>query len=128
LSSLQIISIPGSTSGSGSGGTPTSSGGYVSGMGGGVLSGHGAPKATVGNIYDFWLDLDSYTLFGPKKIQSAWPKTGVSLIGASGAAGSAGPAGTLWFSGDGPPAEDNDYPAGSYYFDRINDVIYPPAI
>ena len=56
-----------------------------------ILSGQGAPAASLGSTGDFYLDLAAYRLYGPKT--SAGWGTGVALTGASGAQGPAGPAG-----------------------------------
>lgn len=66
-----------------------------------ILNGSGAPTSGVGSSGDFYIDTDSYYLYGPKTGDSAnWP-TGYSLQGPSGAPGAteaitgeAGPAGT----------------------------------
>lgn len=56
-----------------------------------VLSGQGAPEASLGSTGDFYIDLASYRLYGPKAT-AGWG-TGVALTGASGAQGPGGPAG-----------------------------------
>lgn len=50
-----------------------------------ILSGNGAP--TGGNDGDFWIDLTTYTLYGPKAA-GTWPSTGVPLQGSGGGGGS----------------------------------------
>lgn len=57
-----------------------------------ILNGSGAPTADLGADGDFYLDTDTYQLYGPKAA-GAWPATGVSLIGPQGPAGPTGPAG-----------------------------------
>ena len=56
-----------------------------------ILSGQGAPASSLGSTGDFYIDLASYRLYGPKT--SAGWGTGVALTGASGAQGPGGPAG-----------------------------------
>lgn len=75
--------------------------------GGVIHSGHGAPTDAVGNVGDFWLDLDTYTLWGPKTAvgsngTSTW--AGVPQTSLIGPRGPQGPAGTPGGTGaQGPP-------------------------
>lgn len=62
-----------------------------------VLNGNGAPLNTLGRDGDFYVDLATTTLFGPK-VANAWPGGGIALIGPAGPAGPAGPGGTALFS------------------------------
>lgn len=48
-----------------------------------ILNGHGAPSGVQGVEGDFYLDLDSYALWGPKT-PSGWPVSGHSLVGPAG--------------------------------------------
>jgi hypothetical protein len=73
---------PGAT---GAAGTPGVSGNTI-------LSGNGTPSITIGNIGDFYLEIDSSELFGPKTA-AGWGSP-ISLVGAPGAAGTTGAAGT----------------------------------
>ena len=57
-----------------------------------VLNGTGAPANTLGFDGDFYVDLATTTLYGPKAA-GAWPLTGVSLVGPTGATGATGAAG-----------------------------------
>ncbi len=57
-----------------------------------VLNGTGAPANTLGFDGDFYVDLGTTTLYGPKAA-GAWPLTGVSLVGPTGATGATGAAG-----------------------------------
>jgi hypothetical protein len=70
--------------------------------GNGVLSGKGIPKADTGKNGDFYIDLDTYKIFGPKNEMDAWGE-GKSLVGPQGPGGSGprGPAGitTLGYYG-----------------------------
>jgi hypothetical protein len=61
-------------------GTPGSNGNTI-------LSGFGAPSNSNGNDGDFYLNLTSEALFGPKQ-SGAWPGSGVSLVGPTGSGGS----------------------------------------
>jgi hypothetical protein len=68
----------------------------------GVLSGKGIPKADTGKNGDFYIDLDTYNIFGPKNEIDIWGE-GKSLVGPQGPGGSGprGPAGitTLGYNG-----------------------------
>ena len=67
-----------------------------------VLNGTGAPANTLGFDGDFYVDLGTTTLYGPKAA-GAWPLTGVSLVGPAGATGATGAAGADGADGrDGP--------------------------
>ena len=57
-----------------------------------VHNGNGAPLVTVGNIGDFYLDVASVTLYGPKTTLG-WPASFVSLVGPQGDPGPQGPQG-----------------------------------
>lgn len=48
-----------------------------------VLSGQGAPSNTLGANDDFYLDLTTYALYGPRT-NGAWPTPPTSLIGPAG--------------------------------------------
>lgn len=216
-----VIYIPGPQGPSGPSGLlgPVGPRGYQGTDGHGIYSGKGPPPNALGGLGDFWLDLTTYEIYGPRVSQTVWPNSGVALkgpmgergdvgatilsgaeppaselgrdgdvyiehggllwgpktqgawpsdpvalagpvgpqgpsgsigevgpagpvgpIGPQGPAGAdstvpgpmgvAGPAGvdgTRWFQGDGPPAQANDYPDGSYYYDRVNAEIFPPA-
>lgn len=73
-----------------------------------ILSGLDSPLAGIGQQGDFYLDLNSYILYGPKTDDEVWPTQGISLVGpagpqglpgikgetgATGATGAQGPAG-----------------------------------
>lgn len=88
-----------------------------------ILHDVGTPPDDEGVDGDYFYSTDTTTFYGPKA-GGVWPTTGVQLTGKDGRDGLDG---TLWFDGDGPPAADNSYPAGSYYYDRVNKQIYPPA-
>lgn len=88
-----------------------------------ILHDVGTPSAEQGQDGDYFYSTDTTTFYGPKA-NGLWPSQGVQMTGKDGRDGADG---TLWFQGDGPPPADNDYPSGSYYFDRTNSQIYPPA-
>lgn len=48
-----------------------------------VLSGHGGPPAVIGNIGEFWIDIDFWNIYGPKTIAGWGAPT--SLVGPPGA-------------------------------------------
>jgi hypothetical protein len=58
-----------------------------------ILSGDGTPSSTLGNNGDYYLELDSSNLYGPKT-SAGWGSP-VSMTGASGAVGTPGAAGTV---------------------------------
>lgn len=66
-----------------------------------ILSGTGAPAATLGKDGDFYIATDTATLYGPKAA-GAWP-AGISLKGAPGDPGEPGPTGSTILSGTGAP-------------------------
>ena len=68
-----------------------------------VLNGTGAPANTLGFDGDFYVDLATTTLYGPKAA-GAWPLTGVSLVGPTGATGATGAAGADGATGATGPA------------------------
>jgi hypothetical protein len=82
-----------------------------------IVNGEGPPRTDYGVEGDFYYATDLTTFYGPKT-GNTWPATGVQMRGQDG---------TRWYQGEGPPAADNDYPDGSYYFDSVNQKIYPPA-
>jgi hypothetical protein len=83
-------------------------------------AGDGEPESDLGDLGDFYLDLSSGDLYGPKDNQG-WG-TPVNL---SGADGQDGKDGSQIHAGDGPPdAELGD--EGDYYLDRENYQLYGP--
>lgn len=106
-------------------------GGTGSGTGGGVvLTGAGAPANSVGNNGDYYLDTDTWTLYGPKA-NDVWP-AGVSLVtqpGGSGGTGgtgggTAGNGGHILY-GSGAPTDDIGVD-GDFYFDTTTSTLYGP--
>jgi hypothetical protein len=62
-----------------------------------ILNGRGAPKANTGVDGDFFIDVTSFTIYGPKK-NGKWP-VGVSLRGPQGLDGKVGERGTTGSAG-----------------------------
>jgi Collagen triple helix repeat (20 copies)/Stigma-specific protein, Stig1 len=56
-----------------------------------VLSGTTDPQSVTGSDGDFYINIDTNTIYGPK-LGGVWP-AGISLVGPQGAAGAVGPAG-----------------------------------
>ena len=86
-----------------------------------VLSGNGAPSSTVGNNGDFYIDLTTYKIYGPKA-GGVWPTTGTNMIGAKGVTGAAG---SSVLSGNGAPSSTvgNN---GDFYLNLVTDTLYGP--
>lgn len=75
-------------------GTPGISGA----RGAGILSGKGVPTLFDGSFGDFYIDLDTYKIYGPKSFENIWGN-GTSLIGPTGAKGETGLKGDTGLSG-----------------------------
>jgi hypothetical protein len=94
-----------------------------------VLYGYGQPSHTTGVDGDFYIDLRTALMYGPKS-GGAWP-AGFSLIGPQGPQGIPGPAGPVGAPGNtirngaGPPAPSLGVP-GDFYIDTTNHNIYGP--
>lgn len=65
-----------------------------------ILSGFYLPLEDEGQPGDFFLDLNTYTLYGPKSLQNRWPTLGVPLIGPAGPQGVKGDVGAIGPKGD----------------------------
>jgi hypothetical protein len=93
-----------------------------------VLYGYGAPTLTTGVNGDFYIDLRTALMYGPKA--TGWPP-GFSLIGPpgpQGVPGSQGPVGApgnTIRNGSGPPDPSLGV-AGDFYIDTTNHNIYGP--
>lgn len=84
--------ITGGTGGGGTAGTDGLS----------VLSGAGAPANTVGRDGEWYIDHDTYIIYGPK-VSAAWPLPGTSLVGPEGPQGVQGSVGAPGVQGpEGP--------------------------
>lgn len=79
-------------------GTPINLTGEPGIRGSGLISGKGLPTLFDGSLGDFYLDLDTYKIYGPKSFENIWGN-GISLIGATGAQGPAGPPGATGATG-----------------------------
>jgi hypothetical protein len=79
-------------------GTPINLTGEPGMRGSGLLSGKGSPTLFDGSFGDFYLDLDSYKIYGPKSFENIWGN-GTSLIGPTGAKGETGLKGDTGSSG-----------------------------
>jgi len=100
--------------------------------GGSILSGAGAPDNSIGNNGDFYLDTNTWTLYGPKT-DGTWP-AGVSLVGQSGGSGGTGgstggggtgSSGGHILSGNGLPTNDIGVD-GDFYLDTSTSTLYGP--
>ncbi|MBB6110058.1 hypothetical protein SAMN05421821_108135 [Mucilaginibacter lappiensis] len=85
-----------------------------------IYSGTTIPAATIGAVGDFYLNISTGLLYGPK-IATGWG-TGFSLQGPAGAAGAPG---NKILSGTGAPASSLGS-NGDYYLDAVNYLLYGP--
>ena len=96
-----------------------------------IYSGSAAPAATLGKNGDYYLNLTTGILYGPKTA-SGWG-TGFSMKGdpgtngATGATGAAGAAGTKVYSGTGAPAPVLGT-IGDFYMDTVAHNLYGPKL
>lgn len=106
-----------------------------------IYSGEGEPVATVGTASDYYLDVATGMLYGPKVNEDNWTDTdGFSLKGvdgtngtngtdgadgANGANGTDGTNGSKTLSGEGVPDAGLGN-GGDYYLDKTNSVLYGP--
>ncbi len=91
-----------------------------------IYSGTANPASTVGAVGDFYINLTSGALFGPKTA-TGWG-TAVSLIGptgSTGAKGTTGAAGSQIYAGSGAPASTKGI-VGDFYLDITNYLLYGP--
>jgi hypothetical protein len=93
----------------------------------------------VGNSGDFYLNIATGMLFGPKTA-GGWPATGISLAGPPGPQGDTGPAGPPGLTGPQGPAGANGNTVlngtgkpgdslgndGDFYLDTATDTLYGP--
>ncbi len=85
-----------------------------------IYSGTTTPPAATGAIGDFYINLSTGLLYGPKT-STGWG-TGISLKGSTGATGAAG---SHIYSGSGAPAITTGA-VGDYYLDKTNFLLYGP--
>ena len=93
-----------------------------------ILSGNGAPSTSLGKAGDFYIDLHTDLLYGPKS-GSGWG-SGINLKGDKGDTGNPGAAGkngSTILSGNGAPAPGSGA-VGDYYFDKTNSLFYGPKV
>lgn len=89
--------------------------------GNGWISGTGPPSSSVGNINDYYLDLNNGNIY--RKIDSTtWVFIG-NIRGPSGQQGVPGDDGTEWDSGEGPPPA-NSGNVGDFYLDESTGDVY----
>jgi hypothetical protein len=88
-----------------------------------IYSGTTMPAATTGAIGDFYLNISTGLLYGPKTT-TGWGM-GFSLIGPAGAAGAAGIAGNTIRNGIGTPSVTLGN-IGDYYLDKTDYMLYGP--
>jgi hypothetical protein len=85
-----------------------------------VLSGEGQPSVTVGEPGDFYVDLQTWSMWGPKSNET-WP-LGTNLIGPSGPSGGRGLSGAQGAQGaQGPPGAQGD-PGGFGAYGSFDDT------
>ena len=99
---------------------PAGAGGTV------MLAGEGVPSQNTGGAGDFYLDLNSGNLYGPKA-DDGWGEP-INLKGSKGEDGQDGQDGedgSQIYSGDGSPSNSLGEP-GDYYLDKVNFHLYGP--
>lgn len=90
-----------------------------------IYSGEGEPTATVGTTGDYYLDVATGMLYGPKANAENWTDTdGFSLKGEDGTNGTNG---SKTLSGEGAPGNTIGN-TGDFYLDKTNSVLYGPAV
>ena len=85
-----------------------------------ILSGTGAPAATLGKVGDYYINKTNGDLYGPKTATS-WGSA-LSLRGPQGIPGAAG---SMFYSGSGAPLATLGK-AGDMYLDKANSLLYGP--
>ena len=88
-----------------------------------IYSGSTVPASTTGAIGDFYINLTTGLLYGPKT-DAGWG-TGCSLKGPTGATGATGAAGSKIYSGSGTPPTTTGT-TGDYYLDVTHYMLYGP--
>ncbi|MGV3497808.1 MAG: hypothetical protein ACO1OR_03175 [Hydrogenophaga sp.] len=109
---------------------PPGAPGSTGAAGAGIVSGNGLPSDALGRDGDFYVDLSTSTLFGPKQ-GGAWPSSGLPLVGP---AGPQGPTGTAIFSRHWSMPSNSTFGNGTYYLwpqgpniNARNPVLMPQA-
>jgi len=93
-----------------------------------IYSGSTTPASATGVAGDFYIDLSTGLLYGPKT-SGGWG-TGISLKGTNGtngATGATGAAGSKIYSGNGAPASTIGV-SGDFYLDKTNFRLYGPKV
>jgi hypothetical protein len=88
-----------------------------------IYSGTTVPASSTGVVGDFYINLTTGLLYGPKT-STGWG-TGFSLKGATGTTGATGAAGSKIYSGSGTPPTTTGA-IGDYYLDITNYMLYGP--
>jgi hypothetical protein len=87
-----------------------------------IYSGEGEATATLGTTGDYYLNIATGMLYGPKVNEDNWTDTdGLSLVGEDGTDGAE------IFSGEGVPS-NNFGNTGDFYLDITNSILYGPAV
>ena len=87
-----------------------------------IYSGEGEATASLGTTGDYYLDIATGILYGPKVNEDNWTDTdGLSLVGEDGTDGAE------IFSGEGVPS-NNFGNTGDFYLDITNSILYGPAV
>ncbi|WP_461639869.1 collagen-like triple helix repeat-containing protein [Labilibaculum euxinus] len=90
-----------------------------------IYSGEGEPAAAVGAVSDYYLDVATGMLYGPKVNADNWTDTdGFSLKGTNGTNGTNG---SEILSGEGAPGNTIGN-TGDFYLDKATCVLYGPAV
>ncbi len=90
-----------------------------------IYSGEGEPAAAVGVVSDYYLDIATGMLYGPKQNADNWTDTdGFSLKGSNGTNGTNG---SKTLSGEGVP-NNTIGNTGDFYLDKTNSILYGPAV
>jgi len=87
-----------------------------------IYSGTTVPASSTGTVGDFYINLSTGLLYGPKTA-GGWG-TGFSLKGSAGATGAAG---SKIYSGNGAPATSIGV-VGDFYLDKTNYALYGPKV
>jgi hypothetical protein len=91
-----------------------------------IYSGEGEPATDTGIEGDYYLDVATGMLYGPKVNADNWTDTdGFSLMGVAGTDGTNGTDGSKTLSGTGIPDASLGN-AGDFYLDKENSVLYGP--
>lgn len=91
-----------------------------------LLSGNGSPQLTIGKVGDYYIDLSTSNLYGPKTSTSWGQSTSMKGDkGDNGVDGSNGKDGSKILSGDGGPSMSIGS-LGDYYFSKTSLMLWGP--